>query len=75
MPLWCPRSSICGAVALRKSHTWRTGLRSSSDATITRVATSGDHATTELRCERLDGSVKLMTERLSLRSHTTDWPP
>ena len=75
MPLWWPRHSISGAVALRRSHICSTGLRSSSDATMTRVATSGDQATTLLRCARLFGSVKLITERLSLRSHTTLWPP
>ena len=40
----------------------------------TRVAVSGDQVTTELRWALLLGSVKLMTGRFSLRSHTTDWP-
>lgn len=75
MPLWCPRSSSSGAKALRRSHTWRTGLRSSSEATRTRVVASGDHSITELRCVRLFGSWKLITGRFCFRSHTTLSPP
>jgi hypothetical protein len=35
MPLECPTSSLTGAKALRRSQTWSTGERSSSEAIIT----------------------------------------
>lgn len=44
--LWWLSSTLSGDVANRKSHSWITGLWSSSDARQSCVATSGCHATT-----------------------------
>ena len=49
------------------------GLRSSSDATMSCVATSGFHWMHELRARRL-GSLNEITGRWRLRSHTTVVP-
>mmetsp|Transcript_41681 Transcript_41681/g.87041 ORF Transcript_41681/g.87041 Transcript_41681/m.87041 type:complete len:241 (+) Transcript_41681:2669-3391(+) len=73
MPRECPRSVFAGECALRRSHIWRMGVVSSSEATMTWVATSGFHARQD-REVRVAESVKLMTGLFCRRSQTTEVP-
>lgn len=59
----CPWNSLMGDTLLRRSHSCRLGDMSSSEATISCVATSGFHCTTEQRL-RLPGKGG-MQERMS----------
>mmetsp|Transcript_29472 Transcript_29472/g.70885 ORF Transcript_29472/g.70885 Transcript_29472/m.70885 type:complete len:214 (-) Transcript_29472:482-1123(-) len=73
MPRLCPDSTLAGECALRRSHIWRIGVLSSSEATMTCVATSGFHARAA-RDVLLTVSVKEMTGRFCRKSQTTDVP-
>mmetsp|Transcript_46431 Transcript_46431/g.123175 ORF Transcript_46431/g.123175 Transcript_46431/m.123175 type:complete len:262 (+) Transcript_46431:425-1210(+) len=73
MPREWPRSALAGEWAFRRSHIWRMGVVSSSEATMTWVATSGFQAMQE-REVRVAESVKEMTGRFCRRSHTTEVP-
>ena len=57
----------------RRSHTCSVGERSSSEAVMSWVATSGFQARAEQRCDPL-GSMKLITCFCLFRSHTTVVP-
>ena len=72
-PLECPWNSRAGEMEFRRSHTWSVGERSSSEATMSCVATSGFHCSAEHR-RRLFGSVNEITGRCRFRSHTTVVP-
>ena len=45
----CPTNSLSGDTEFRRSHIWSVGERSSSEATISCVATSGFHWRTDAR--------------------------
>ena len=72
-PLECPTNSRAGEMELRRSQICRDGERSSSDATMSCVATSGFHCSAEHRRREL-GSVNEITGRCRFRSHTTVVP-
>ena len=73
-PLLWPENSCAGEILLRRSHTCSVVDRSSSEAVMSCVATSGFHASAEQRRAPL-GSVKLITGRCRFKSHTTVVPP
>ena len=72
-PLLWPTNSLAGEMELRRSHICSDGDLSSSDATMSCVATSGFHCIAE-HLLRLLGSVKEITGRCRFRSHTTVVP-
>jgi hypothetical protein len=72
-PLLCPTNSLAGDMEFRKSQICSEHERSSSDATMSCVATSGFHCIA-LQRRREFGSVKEITGRWRFKSHTTVVP-